>query len=135
MELSPQKNNWLDAAGAGVSWICAAHCLAMPLVLSLAPFAGLSFLADESVEWAIIAISLLIAALSLLPAYFRAHRKIHAILFFAAGFGFVMLSRLVFEDNLMWQIPVIIVGATFITAAHFVNRRFCRACAVCKHEN
>jgi uncharacterized membrane protein len=134
MELSRRKGGWLDAAGAAVSWMCAVHCLLLPFVLSLAPFIGLGFLANESFEWAIIAVSILIAALSLLPAYFREHRKIRALLFFAVGFGFVMLSKLIFEDNLARQIPVIVFGAAFITAAHLVNRRLCRACSACANH-
>ena len=37
-----------DKIGAAVSWICAAHCLALPLLISSFPLLGLSFLDNLS---------------------------------------------------------------------------------------
>ena len=123
----------LDYTGAAVSWVCAVHCLAMPLLLTILPLIGLSFLVDEMTEWILIGISATIALISLLPAYFTQHRKIRTILLFASGIGLVVLSHLVFEDELMWNIPLVLSGAILITAAHFINRRLCRDCENCKN--
>ena len=130
--INTAERGWLDLTGATVAWLCAVHCLALPFFISLLPILGLSFLLDETTERAIIGCSILLAALSLLPAYFRQHGKIRAIVLFAAGIGLIVWSHLAFEEKLTMQIPFLLVGAISITAAHFINRRLCRACARCE---
>ncbi len=122
----------LDYSGVTVSWICAAHCLAMPLLITILPLIGLSFLVDETTEWLIIGLSGLIALISLVPAYFNRHRKMRSILLFAFGISLILLSHLAFEDELLWNIPLVLTGAILITAAHFINRRLCRDCENCQ---
>jgi len=129
-----EKRGWLDLTGTAVSWLCVIHCLALPFFISLLPLIGLSFLLDETVEWMIIGVSVLIAAFSLLPAYFRGHGKIHTIVLFVAGIGLIVASQMAFEDELAMQIPFLLVGAGLITAAHLVNRRLCQTCARCETD-
>ena len=126
--------SWLDLIGSAVSWACVIHCLALPFFISLLPLVGLSFMLDESVEQAIISMSVLIAAASLLPAYFRQHGKIRTIVLFIAGISLIVLSHLAFEEELTLQIPFLLAGAGLITAAHLINRRLCRNCAKCEHS-
>jgi hypothetical protein len=122
---------WLDTTGATASWLCAVHCIVLPFTISLLPLAGLSFLLDETTERVFIGISTLVAALSLLPAYFRQHGKIRTLVLFASGISLVVASHLAFEDNLVVQIPFLVIGAILITIAHLINRRLCRACIAC----
>ncbi len=125
------ERGWLDVTGTAVSWICLIHCVALPFFISLVPLIGLSFLLDERVEWLIIGASVLVGAVSLLPAYFRRHGKTRSLLLFLAGIGLVVAAHLQFEDNLLLQIPFLLAGAGLITAAHLVNRHLCRTCTVC----
>lgn len=127
-----RERGWLDLTGAAVSWACVIHCVALPFFISLLPLIGLSFLLDETVERTIIGVSILIAAASLLPAYFRQHGKIRTIILFAAGIGLIVAAHLAFDDELMMQVPFLLAGAGLITAAHFINRRLCRECAACR---
>lgn len=122
---------WLDAAGTAASWACAVHCLALPFLISVLPLVGLSFLLDETTERVFILTSVLLAALSLLPAYFREHGKIRSIFLAAAGIGLIIMNHFYFEDNLTAKIVFLIAGAILISAAHLINRRLCRECAVC----
>ena len=126
------ERGWLDLTGTAVSWICLAHCIALPLFLSLVPLVGLSFLLDESVEWMIVGASVIVGAFSLLPAYFRRHGKRRSLLLFAAGVGLIVASHLQFEDEPALQIPFLLAGAGLITAAHLVNRRLCCECIGCR---
>ncbi len=126
------ERGWLDVTGTAVSWICMIHCVALPFFISLLPLVGLSFLLDERIEWMIIGVSVLVAALSLLPAYFRRHRKFRTLTLFASGIGLVVISHLAFEENLLLQIPFLLAGAGLITAAHLVNRHLCRTCGSCQ---
>lgn len=122
---------WLDAAGATASWACAVHCLALPFLVSLLPLVGLSFLLDEATERVFIGISVVLAVLSLLPAYFREHGKLRSIFLAAAGIGLIALTHFLLEENLTVKIIFLLTGAILISAAHIINRRLCRACAVC----
>lgn len=122
---------WLDAAGATASWACAVHCLALPFLISLLPLIGLSFLLSETTERVFIGISIILALLSLLPAYFREHGKLRSIFLAAAGIGLIILTHLLFEEDLTLKFIFLLTGAILISAAHFLNRRLCRACEVC----
>ncbi len=123
---------WLDMTGFAASRLCAMHCLALPLALSILPLIGLGVLLSETTEMAFIGISILIAALSLLPAYFREHHRLRAILFFTSGICLLVISRLLFEESLVLKAVFLITGGTLLTTAHFVNRRLCRECEVCQ---
>jgi len=121
----------LDKTGATVSWICAAHCLAMPFLVSFLPLLGISFLAREGVEYVFIGFSVAIALTSLLPAYFKQHRKIRTLLLFVSGICFIAFADALFEDNFFGKVIFVLIGASCVTAAHFINRRLCRDCRAC----
>ena len=121
----------LDKTGAAVSWLCAAHCLAMPFVISFLPLLGISILAHEGIEYIFIGFSVAVASLSLLPSYFKQHRKIRTLLLFVSGICFVILADLLFEESFVGKIIFVLIGAVCITSAHFINRRLCRNCRSC----
>ena len=90
--LRSTSGGWLDVVGAAASWTCAIHCIALPFAVSLLPLIGLSFLLSESIERIFIGISIVIAGLSLMPAYFRQHGKAGALLLFTSGIGLIIFS-------------------------------------------
>jgi len=130
-----ETRGWLDLIGSAVTWLCVIQCTALPFFISLLPLVGLSFLLDESVEWMIIGAFVLIAAASLLPAYFRQHGKIRTIVLFVAGISLIVVSHLAFEEELTMQIPFLLAGAGLITTAYLVNRRLCRTCVRCENHS
>jgi MerC mercury resistance protein len=119
---------FLDYAGTSVSWLCMVHCLAMPLLVSFLPIFGLSFLADEITELAIIGCSVCLAIISFLPSYFKQHRKLNPMLLFVGGISMILLSRLVFEENLAGKVIFLLLGAGGITSAHLLNHSYCKSC-------
>lgn len=123
---------WLDTVGMAASWLCTIHCLALPLAISILPLIGLSFLLSETTERAFIGISILIAGLSLMPAYFRQHGNIRALLFFTSGISLIITSHLLFEESILFKAIFLLAGGALITTAHFVNRRLCRECNSCR---
>jgi len=125
------SNGLLDKTGATVSWLCAVHCLAMPFLISFLPLLGVSFLAHEGIEYIIVGISTVIALVTLLPAYFKQHRKIRTLLLFVSGICFVVFADLLFEESIFGKIIFVSAGAMCITTAHFINRRLCRNCQNC----
>lgn len=134
MRLNFQKlgsSGFWDKTGAAVSWACAVHCLAMPFIISFLPLLGVSFLAHEGIEFIIVGVSVAVALVSLLPAYFRQHRKIRTLLLFVSGICFVAFADKLFEDSFAGKIIFVLIGACLITSAHFINRRLCRSCQNC----
>lgn len=123
---------WMDRTGMAASWLCAIHCLALPFAVSILPLIGLSFLLSETTERAFIGVSILIAGLSLVPAYFRQHGNIRALLFFTSGVSLIITSHLLFEESIFLKAIFLLAGGAFITTAHFVNRRLCRECNSCR---
>lgn len=119
------KNGWLDLTGTGAAWLCALHCLLLPLAVGVLPLVGLSFLLDEISERIIIGLSAIIGGLSLIPAYKNNHRQLKPLIFFAVGIGLIVLTHLLFEENRSAETIFIIIGAILITFAHLINRRIC----------
>jgi len=127
-----KSNGFLDKTGATISWVCAVHCLAMPFVISFLPLLGIAFLAHEGIEYIIIGISIVIALVSLLPAYFKQHRKIRTLLLYVSGICFVIFADILFEESLSAKIIFVLIGASLVSSAHFINRRLCRNCKNCE---
>ena len=132
---SVYSNGFLDKTGAAASWICAVHCLATPFVVSFLPVFGLGFLADEKGEYIFLALSLALASVSLLPAFFKLHRKISILFLFVVGIFSVGAADALFEENFAGKIILVAAGAGLMTAAHLFNRRLCRACVKCDERN
>ena len=112
-----------DKTGAAVSWLCAAHCLLLPAAVAALPAVGLGLLLDERVELAFIALSVLIAAVSLLPAYWKRHRRHSIPLLFAAGLALMTGAHLWLEDALVGKSVALVAGAALISTAHLANLR------------
>ncbi len=125
------SNGLLDKTGATVSWLCAAHCLMMPFIISFPPLFGISVLAHEGVEYIFIGLSVAVASVSLLPSYFKQHRKIRTLLLFISGICFVIFADLLFEESFFGKVIFVLIGAICVTSAHFINRQLCRNCQNC----
>jgi MerC mercury resistance protein len=123
--------NRLDRLGAAASLTCAAHCAAMPLLIGLLPLVGLSFLAKEQTEWALVGLSFGVGSLSLIPSYARKHRRWRPLMLFAFGASLIIAVRLLAEDGSRLEALAMTLGALLIAFAHIFNRRLCRSCAAC----
>lgn len=121
----------LDIIGAAASWVCAVHCLVLPLFVAVLPLVGLSFLLDETTERVFIGISIFLAVISLFPSYLREHGKIQPILFAFGGIGLIVLTHLLFEGSWLMKFLFLLTGAVLLSAAHLLNRRLCHDCSVC----
>jgi len=116
-------NGTLDRAGAFASFACAIHCAAVPFVIAILPLLGLRFLADETFDWALIGLSIFISLFSLIPSFIRHHRKARTLILFGVGALLILISHIWLEESWNIQTPVILAGATFISMAHFINRK------------
>ena len=120
---------WIDQFGAGLSLACALHCLAAPLLLSLLPFAGLGFLASESIETALLGASLVLAVGSLCRG-FRIHQQRRTFLLLGAAFLLILGGR--FSPEETSEVVCIVLGAGLLAGGHLLNRHLCKTCLQCQ---
>ncbi len=114
----------LDTIGFWASAGCSVHCLAVPILLSISAFSHFAFLNQPYVEISIIALSVFLGLGSIVPSYFRYHRKFSALYLLTVGFSLISLSRIV--DNVVWEILLTSAGAALVAVAHISNHRLCK---------
>ncbi len=115
-----------DALGFIASMLCAVHCLALPFILTISTLSGLSFLANHTIEWVFIAISIVLATASLFPGYFKHHFNPIPLRIVAVGFAFLVVSRMLPHSNLEHVITGI--GGLLIAFSHYKNWKLMRSC-------
>ena len=126
----------LDRAGATASFLCAIHCALMPLVVTLLPLLGLSFLASEPVEWALLGASATLGSLSLCLG-FRKHRKRRVFMVLAIALALLVAGRIFHEHHFgAWGPILMVLGGFSMMGAHLLNHSLCRSCTrCCSHEH
>ena len=121
----------LDRVGAIASLTCAVHCALMPLVLTLLPLVGLSFLADDRIEWLLVGFSALTGVTSLCLGY-RKHRSRRALAVLSIGLAMLVAGRIAEQRHLGWPgVAVVVLGGLTIASAHVFNRYLCQTCKTC----
>ncbi len=130
-----------DRVGFSLSFICAIHCLAIPIFLPLVPVLADSYVASENLELLIICFTLLIATPTLLRGYLR-HRKLLIPACFFLGLVFLLLRPSAFEhshDHVhsedAFHFILAALGGFSLAIGHLLNLRFCRNCPACNDEN
>ncbi|WKK81917.2 MerC domain-containing protein [Marivirga arenosa] len=109
----------LDAIGMMASILCAIHCAALPVLLSLSTLASLHFLANPWIEYSIIFFSLLLALVSFLPAFKRHHSNFLPLILLGLGFILIGMGQSgLIEVN---EVVLTVSGAFLIAIAHIVN--------------
>ena len=132
LSLSPKPSTatlWVDQFGAGLSLACAAHCMAAPLLLSLLPFVGLGFLADESVETLLLGTSLVLAVGSLCWGL-RIHHQRRTLLLLGSALLLIVGGRLSPEETT--EVVCVVLGAVLLACGHLLNRHLCQTCLQCQ---
>ncbi|REJ76350.1 MAG: MerC domain-containing protein [Acidobacteria bacterium] len=122
---------FVDGFGAVASWACAVHCLLLPFLLGALPITGLGFLLSETAERSLIGASAALALLSLVPSFITEHRKLRSVFLATSGLSLIVLTHVLFEDDLITKTTFLVLGAVLISAAHILNRRLCQACEHC----
>ncbi|MGO3183855.1 MAG: MerC domain-containing protein [Aequorivita sp.] len=118
------KNNYIDVIALSSSLICAIHCATIPLILSLSSLSSLHFLGNPYIEFTFIGMGLLFVSISLWPSYKKVHKQLKPMVYAAMGFAFIVLGR--FNLNELWEISNMVIGATLVSLAHYLNWRLVR---------
>ena len=125
----------LDRAGATASFLCAIHCAIMPLIITLLPLLGLSFLASEPVEWALLAASATLGSWSLCLG-FRQHRSRRVFMVLGVALALLLAGRLFHEHHFgVWGPILMVLGGLTMMSAHLLNHRLCHACKKCSADS
>jgi len=118
----------MDAFGFTASILCAIHCMAVPILLTVSAWGWLEILNDPSIEMSVVVTSALLAIISIIPSYFRHHRNVKAIVLVASGFLLIGIGRL--ETGRIPEVLLTSVGAAVVGSAHYVNWRLYRNCII-----
>jgi hypothetical protein len=106
----------------------------MPLVLSVLPALGLSFLSflnSEWIEWSLFLSSAAIGSTSIHLGT-RTHGKRKALWPLGAGLTMLAIGRYGHEHSWGWLgVGALVVGGCSVFLAHLVNARLCASCRSC----
>tara|TARA_B100000963_G_scaffold206896_1_gene180198 strand:- start:105 stop:512 length:408 start_codon:yes stop_codon:yes gene_type:complete len=118
---------WADRVAISTSGICALHCLALPVILSVFPAIGGFFIGEEAFHiwliWAVVPLSFL----SLLVGC-RRHKSAMVIFSGLSGVGILILSALLGHE-IMGELSErfsTVAGAAILASAHMQNFSLCR---------
>ncbi len=117
----------VDKAAMSLSLLCAAHCLALPFLVTLLPVvAALNFDDDTFHLWLLLGV--IPTSVIALTIGCRKHKNVNIILLGVLGVGVLMVAALPGYATLgEWGERVVtVIGATIIAIAHFFNHRLCR---------
>ena len=126
------SQEFVDNTGACLSFACAIHCMAMPLLITILPLIGLGFLTNERAEVVLITIAIGLAIGSLAWGV-RHHRSWRAFLILLVAFVFIATARTAVEGT--FEVVFYSIGAIALASAHLVNRHLCKTCPACEPED
>lgn len=121
-----------DRVGATASLLCALHCAALPLLLTVLPALGLGFLADHRFERVFIAFASALALTTLIRGY-RRHRMPGALYLLAPGLILLWSGAWVFdtESSPVVHAALVTVGGSCVALAHVANMRLTHLFGAC----
>ncbi|MFY0252845.1 MerC domain-containing protein [Chitinophaga sp. 30R24] len=113
----------LDALGIGASLVCALHCAALPLLLTILPLLGWHLTEMPLLEYGLLVFSFLVGTISLGRGYFRLHRRVGPLLLFILGFTLLLTGHFLLAGKDWELFTTILIGAISVTGAHIWNIR------------
>ncbi|TVQ43156.1 MAG: MerC domain-containing protein [Saprospirales bacterium] len=122
------NNNKLDIYGMAASLICAVHCAAIPLFLTLGSAYMAEILHHPVFEVGFLLIAIVIAVWSLGKSYLYHHHNRKPLVLGIIGLAIVILGVVLHA----WQITL--PGGLILAYAHLINFRMLKNCA-CEVSN
>lgn len=122
----------LDTVGACLSFACAIHCIAMPLVITVLPLLGLGILAHSKFETFMFITTISLASASLCWGT-MIHKETRILLFVAAAIILFFLGG--FSVHGQKEAIFVGTGGLCLAVGHYINRRLCKSCVHCCNED
>lgn len=119
--------SFVDRFAIGVSALCIAHCLIMPILLVALPVLGSSILGSEAVHLSLV-YAVIPSSIFALSIGCTQHKRASFLLLGIFGLVFLVLGISVelIELDHEWETPFTVVGALLIVYAHVRNFQQCR---------
>lgn len=114
-----------DRAGIVLAGICAVHCLATPLAVSLLPMTA-ALLEHPGLELPLVLLSTGTSAFAIARGCGVAHRRWEPLVLFGLGVSLLLWGRNLEESLPAAASPMVAAGAGAIISAHVVNLIWCR---------
>jgi|TARA_B110000240_G_C13316231_1_gene375036 hypothetical protein len=118
----------LDRIGITATSLCALHCILLPVLLPALPLLGLSFLADHAWEHVFLIFTAILGSVALFSGFKRYHRKMYPFYLLFIGVGIYWIKHDFAEE---YEAYFIMIGASLIVAAHYINLKLCNNCKEC----
>ena len=114
-----QLTGWLDRLGISLSTFCLAHCLAIPVLLTLLPMTQLGWLSEELFHDILLTIILPTSVIALGLGCHR-HRQWQILLLGFVGLGLLISLTVMPHDSLslMTERAVTVVAGCLLVIAH-----------------
>ena len=112
--------NNLDFFGFSASFLCALHCIAIPIVLSLGTLSGLAWLHTPVIEFSFTALAVIFAFWSLIGSYTKKHKNVIPLIVASLGFAFLISGIFLFHHEAHF---ISAIGGILIAYAHYFNWR------------
>jgi hypothetical protein len=116
---------WLDRLGIGVSAFCLLQCLALPIVLVVAPTLSAGFMSHEVFHVVLLAVILPVSGLAYTLGFLR-HRDARIWLPAALGLVFLLVAIWLEHERALPPLgiaAVTSVGGVFLIIGHVLNLR------------
>jgi hypothetical protein len=125
-----KTRSW-DFAGIFISGLCVLHCLAVPLLLFLAPTLSASIFPSEDITHAVLLAFILGVAGIAFVSGFRVHGQWRPVAWMAGGMLIVIYATFFAHSQLghTWEPVVAIIGSLALVRAHYLNHH-CKKCEV-----
>lgn len=111
----------LDAFGAAASFLCALHCLLIPLLVAALPLAGLHVLENHAFDRAFVVIAVVFGG-AVIGSGYCVHRWRAVLALYVASTALLVAGAFVLVDQ-PWHGIVLATGGFLLAAAHVTNRR------------
>ncbi len=122
--------------------VCAIHCALTPIALLALPIlaanidggleATIGAFAAQTTDYLLFGLIAILAGFGLLATY-PLHRDRRPVIRTALGLGIMLSAHLFLEEGSAGEIGLVVVGASVITWASFLNRQLCH-CQGCETE-
>jgi MerC mercury resistance protein len=109
-----------DTAGFFTSMLCAIHCSAVPLLISMGLLSTGTWLHNHMIDWVVICTGIVIASYSLVGDFIRKHRNYLPLLLASFGFLFLLLGMI---EHHGWMLVLSVMGGLMVASAHMLNHR------------
>ncbi len=147
----------IDKVGVYASLLCAVHCIAMPMLLTILPLLGLSVLLDSTLEKFFVLFFVVLAIFNTCWGY-KDHKKNRVLFLSLFGSALLIIANFFFShshghsheghfhgDHFHGEVAraqdssvnltILVVGAIMVASGHLLNRYFCKQCKDCSDNH